>query len=139
MLLDSAVLLLGAGPAWRARQRSVTTMNEIDKLQEWYRSRCDGEWEEQHGITITSCDNPGWWVKIDLAGTPLETKPFETVAQNVSPQQIQRIAAGIEPDRCDRGPDWLLCEVEGNVFSGAGDPGKLRTIVETFLNWAEGG
>ena len=117
----------------------MTAMHEIDKLQEWYRSQCDGEWEHQHGITITSCDNPGWWMKIDLAGSALETKPFETVARNVSPQQMARIAAGLEPDSGDRGPDWLLCEVKGNVFSGAGDPGKLRTIVETFLNWAEGG
>jgi hypothetical protein len=111
-------------------------MNEIDRLQEWYRAQCDGDWEQQRGITITSCDNPGWWVKVDLAGTPLETRPFETVARHVDPEQMGRIARGIEPDSGDRGPDWMLCEVRNGVFSGAGDPGKLQTIVRIFLAWA---
>jgi hypothetical protein len=111
-------------------------VNEITRLQKWYESQCNGEREHQHGISINSCDNPGWWVKIDVAGTSLETKPFATVARNVDPEQIARIARGLEPDRCDRGTDWMLCEVKHKVFEGAGDPGKLQTILGAFLNWA---
>jgi hypothetical protein len=111
-------------------------MNEITRLQEWYASQCNGEWEHGHGISITSCDNPGWWVKIDLAGTSLETKAFAPVARNADPEQMARIAGGLEPDRCDRGGDWMLCETKNKVFEGAGDPETLQTILETFSNWA---
>jgi hypothetical protein len=30
----------------------------------------------------------------------------------------------------------MLCEIKNKVFEGAGDPEKLQTILETFLNWA---
>ena len=76
-------------------------------------------------------------MKIDLAGTSLEHKSFDPVAQNVSSEQMDRIAKGIEPDMCDRGSDWMLCEVKKKVFDGAGDPDKLQVILQTFLNWAE--
>jgi hypothetical protein len=111
-------------------------MDEIVSLQNWYKSQCDGAREHHYGISIESCDNPGWWVKIDLAGTSLDGKAFDPVARNVSPAQIERIAAGLEADH-GRGPDWMLCEVKGNVFSGAGDPDKLQVILETFLAWAK--
>ena|ERR1035437_9204322 len=112
-------------------------MNEITRLQNWYKSQCGGDWAQQHGISITTCDNPGWWVKIGLTGTSLETKSFAPVARNVSLEQMERIAKGLEPDMCDLGPDWMLCEVKGKVFEGAGDPEKLRTILEAFLDWAK--
>jgi hypothetical protein len=113
-------------------------MNELDRLHAWYKMQCNGDWEHHQGISITSCDNPGWWVKIDLADTSLENKSFDPVARNVSPEQMGRIAKGIEPDLCDRGADWMLCEVKNKVFDGAGDPDKLQVILQTFLNWAEG-
>jgi len=52
------------------------------------------------------------------------------------PEQMARIAGGLEPDRCDRGGDWMLCETKNEVFEGAGDPEKLHTTLETFSNWA---
>ena len=52
-------------------------MSALARLQRWYAARCDGTWEHQHGISITSCDNPGWWVKIALAGTPLRGVAFD--------------------------------------------------------------
>jgi len=112
-------------------------MNEINRLQKWYQSQCNGDWEQQHGISITSCDNPGWWVKIDIENTPLENKPFPPLERNVSSKQMSRIAKGLEADMGDRGSDWMLCEVKNKVFDGAGDIGKLQTILETFLIWAE--
>jgi hypothetical protein len=60
-------------------------MNEVTRLQRWYESQCNGEWEHPHGISITSCDNPGWWVGIDLAGTPREAESFAVAANNPLP------------------------------------------------------
>ena len=129
---------VGTNSARRLTQAfAVHIMNGITKLQNWYKSQCKGDWHQQHGISISSCDNPGWWVKIDLAGTPVEAISFTPVVRNVSQEQIKRIAKGLEPDRCDRGSDWMLCEVKDKVFEGAGDPEKLQTILEIFLNWVE--
>lgn len=41
----------------------------IDRIQSWFAERCNGEWEHEFGITIETLDNPGWRVRIDLAGT----------------------------------------------------------------------
>jgi hypothetical protein len=111
-------------------------MNEVKRLQQWFKSQCDGDWEHRKAISIESCDNPGWWVKIDLQGTKLESKSFTPVERNVSLEQMDRIAKGIELDICDRGNDWMLCQVKNNLYDAAGDPEKLQRILEIFLDWA---
>jgi hypothetical protein len=98
--------------------------NILGALQVWYAAQCDDEWEHHHGIKIESCDNPGWWVKIDLKGTELEGRAFPPIAQNVD--------AGGFP-QSDR---WLWCRVEAGVWNGAGDETKLTIILQTFLAWA---
>ena len=42
------------------------------KINQWYVSKCDGTWEHDHGVDITTCDNPGWIVKVRLADTEIE-------------------------------------------------------------------
>lgn len=113
------------------------TIADICRLQEWYKKQCNGEWEHRYAISIVSCDNPGWWVKIDLTGTELENKPFESVSKNASSDQMDRISRGIESDVDGRGSDWLLCQVKDRIFDGVGDPDKLNTILAVFLSWIE--
>ncbi|MDO7908781.1 Imm53 family immunity protein [Paenibacillus sp. JX-17] len=43
-------------------------MEILKWLQEWYASQCDGDWEHSNGIKITSIDNPGWYVEINIDG-----------------------------------------------------------------------
>lgn len=112
-------------------------MSNLNRLQAWYEAQCNGTWEHHSGISIQSCDNPGWWVKIQLTGTPLSEKPFCPIEHNVSLAHMERIAAGLEGDSCDRGSDWMLCHVKDNVFDGAGGPQKLDVILAAFLDWAE--
>lgn len=100
-------------------------MNEIEEIQEWFRQHCNGEWEHSQGIRIESCDNPGWWVHIELKGSPLAGKPFT------------RISRGISDDKMETEEEWLYCEVKDQVFDAAGDPAKLKVIFRTFLNWAK--
>lgn len=38
----------------------------IDRLEDWYQSNCDGDWEHGFGVTIESLDNPGWSLTADL-------------------------------------------------------------------------
>jgi hypothetical protein len=93
-------------------------------LAEWYQQRCNGLWEHDHGVSIQSTDNPGWWMRIDVRGTDLERKTFVEVKRGNF--------EGLDPQ-----PPWIHCGVENAVFSGAGDPMTLNEIIETFLNWAE--
>jgi hypothetical protein len=93
-------------------------IDEISRLEAWYDAQCDGDWEHSYGVTITSLDNPGWKVEIDLVGTPFADKPFVPVIRRTS----------------DRG--WIHCEVTENQYRGAGGPQMLRPILETFLSWA---
>lgn len=101
-------------------------MDALHRLQLWYGSHCDGTWEHRKGIEIISCDNPGWWVKIDLKDTSLEKAVFREIAVNVDEKYFP----------IDK--DWLVCRVDSNrIFNGAGDVGKLSKILDVFLDWAD--
>ncbi|HEY0134050.1 MAG TPA: Imm53 family immunity protein, partial [Nannocystis sp.] len=49
------------------------------RLQTWYASMCDGDWEHRFGVRITTLDNPGWHVRIDILETGLEIDEFVAV------------------------------------------------------------
>lgn len=100
-------------------------MNTLRELQQWFTEQCNGDWEHQQGIIIESCDNPGWWVRIDLANTSLQKQRFETISENID---IRGYPTSDE---------WLRCYIENGVWKGAGDINKLETILEKFLSWAK--
>jgi hypothetical protein len=87
-------------------------MSTLDCLQSWYTRQCNGTWEHSLGVLVESIDNPGWWVKININGTKLETAPFREIAKNVN------------AERFAQGPRWLCCRVEGGLWHGAGDERK---------------
>lgn len=92
---------------------------ELEKLQGWYASNCDGEWEHARGVEITTLDNPGWSLEIDLAGTPLESRRMEAV-------------------KIDNGPeDWIYCSVDDQVFRAATSPQNLTRAMGLFFAFAE--
>lgn len=91
----------------------------IADLQDWYRRHCDEVWEHDYGVNITTTDNPGWWVRIDLVGTALDGKPFE---------RIERRDADGEFELC--------CEIKDGQFSGFGDPESLGEVLAIFLEFA---
>ena len=90
-------------------------------LQAWYARHCDGDWEHSWGVRIETLDNPGWHVKIDLAGTSLEGRSFTDVVEMRSEW------------------DWVECRVEDDAFRGYGGAGTLTEILEIFRSWAESG
>jgi hypothetical protein len=97
----------------------------LQQLQHWYQAQCNGNWEHSFGVKIDTLDNPGWSLAIDLTGTSLEKATFGKVTKGV-------IAGDITEDQ-----DWLVCEVKEKVFTGAGGPNSLKTLIGTFLLWAD--
>lgn len=100
-------------------------MTTLARLQSWYSNQGNGDWEHSSGVNIQSCDNPGWWVKINLIGTPLQTQTFPEIAE------------GVDAQRFPLGSRWLSCYTDNGTWHGAGDETKLERILEVFLGWAE--
>ena len=100
-------------------------MNIIKELEEWYSSQCNEDWEHSYGIEIGNIDNPGWYLKVDLTETDLESKPYTPLSY------------GIGDNAEISGSDWISTEVEDNSFIGYGGPGKLEELISTFMTWAK--
>ena len=94
-------------------------MDLISKIQDWYHSNCNGEWEHDFGVNIGTLDNPGWSVEIDLSGTPLQNKSFNEIKLN----------------RTD--DNWIHCWVENKKFNAACGPRNLDEALEIFINWSQ--
>lgn len=99
----------------------MTPMDELQRLQQWYRRQCNGDWEHSFGVVIDTLDNPGWHVSIDLIQTELEHKPFASISRGHS-----------EDDA-----DWIICKVEKSHFVASGGAGNLTELPGVFLSWAE--
>jgi hypothetical protein len=93
--------------------------NPLPRLESWYRSMCNGDWEHTYGIKIETLDNPGWMVTIEVRDTPLSDLPFQAIRVEVSETE------------------WIQCEVVDGVFCGTGGLGGLNMILSKFLDWAE--
>lgn len=92
----------------------------LDWLMAWYRSRCDGDWEHQHGVRIGTIDNPGWSLDVDIA---------ETVHAGTSmPQKLI--------ERSEN--DWIFAEVKDDVFRARGGTGNLSEMINLFASFIEG-
>ena len=93
--------------------------SQLDRLQKWYLSMCNGSWEHTYGITLQTVDNPGWWLQVDLEDSYLSSRAF------------------VEID--DRGAhinDWLICSVQDKKFVGYCGPENLNEMLVAFLDWA---
>jgi hypothetical protein len=97
--------------------------NLLPRLQRWYYSQCDGDWEHSWGVKIATLDNPGWSLEVDLQDTELQDRPFAPIERGV--------------ENSDVNPDWLTCFVKDGRFKGRGGPNTLADLIATFLNWAE--
>jgi hypothetical protein len=100
----------------------------LARLQRWYAAQCNGDWEHGAGVKIETLDNPGWLIKIDLAGTNLEGKDFTSLAEGLERREGFDFPASV---------DWHSISLKGTTFEAAGDPAKLEFMLRTFLDWAE--
>ena len=94
-------------------------MTTLKRLELWYESHYNGDWEHEHGIRIDTLDNPGWTVDIALTGTGLENKFFK-------PMKTQRSEA-----------NWIHCFIQNNCFCIRCGPLNLEKGLIQFLGWVE--
>ena len=87
----------------------------LTRLQNWYLTNCDGDWEHSYGISINTLDNPGWIIKIDLSDTCLQDSHYDKQIDN-----------GIF--------DWLFIKITDKVLEASGDLSKLSIILSIFLD-----
>jgi len=92
----------------------------IKRLQNFYMSMCNGDWEHTYGIKIDNIDNPGWAIEVDLYDSYLQEMPFKKIKNQ---REIE----------CD----WYFCEVKDHKFSGCCGPENLDEVITIFLDWAE--
>ncbi len=92
-------------------------MNTVERLQKWYLSQCNGDWEHGYGVKIDTLDNPGWHISIDLVGTDLKLKSFTPVRTETTET------------------DWITRKIEGDRFEGFCGPLNLDRTLEIFLQW----
>ena len=98
---------------------SADVSKAIIQLQEWYISNCDGDWEHQFGVSLTTLDNPGWSVTIDLNETSQEHQAFEELKIDYEDESL-----------------WIIVKKEGSKLEGACGPselGKMLSIITTWL------
>jgi hypothetical protein len=124
VLLSGCTIALDPDAIETQRAQSVTE-NLLSRLSGWYASHCNGEWEHQKGISIRTTDNPGWWVKIDIAKTNLAGRPFATISQGTDAEGFPEAA------------NWLCCQLQDSQWHGAGDATRLNDILGRFLAWAD--
>jgi hypothetical protein len=102
-------------PTLPAIKNSPVDTTLLTRLQNWYLTNCDGDWEHSYGISISTLDNPGWMVKIDVTDTCLHNLAYEKQVDNGN-------------------FDWLLIKTINHVIECSGDPSKLAAILIIFLD-----
>jgi hypothetical protein len=103
-------------------KKEVIIMELLKRLQNWYQSHCDGDWEHSYGVTIDTLDNPGWRVSVDLTDTLLENVQFKSVKTG---------------DSESKNDFWIDCRKLDETYIGMGSADSLETLLTIFLDWAE--
>lgn len=92
----------------------------LQRLSKWYSAQCNGDWEHDWGFKISTLDNPGVAVEVNLDGTLMADVPFEE-----------------KKEKMESTDGWMICRRVGSRFEGAGAPSRLEDILVTFLDWTE--
>lgn len=98
---------------------TVMKSDDFNWIQQWYFSQRVNDFENKKEIHLSTIDNPGWYLRINLKNTNLENKPFDNII-------IERSE-----------DDWIHCLNRENIFEGAGGPLNLLEILKFFREWAE--
>jgi len=94
-------------------------MEILEWIQDWFKENADGEWEKGDAIQITTLDNPGWDVEIDISKTSIANLEIKWVLNENGRQ------------------DWYGVKISNKRFRAAGDAGKLIFLLNLFKEMIE--
>ena len=89
----------------------------LERIQNWYKLNCNGDWEHNYGYSIATLDNPGWTIRIDLAETCLDKLDFKKEFQNPEYEH-----------------DWYIMRTDKKVLDISYGPENLKQVFEIFLD-----
>ncbi|MGL1935698.1 MAG: immunity 53 family protein [Fibrobacterales bacterium] len=92
-------------------------INIIERLQEWYRSNCNGDWEHSFGVSIDTLDNPGWIIKFDLQDTSLQAAIVNQSNENPNNPL-----------------DWYFIKTDNSVLEIMCGPSNLDQVLNIFFD-----
>lgn len=98
----------------------MKTRQSLTKLQDWYISNCDGDWEHVYGFKLATLDNPGWTVIVDLDETHQENQSFTERKINY-----------------EHDTQWLIVSKEGAKLIGACGPTELESMLALVAEWLQ--
>lgn len=90
-------------------------MSTIAILDKWYSSRCNGVWELKHGVRIDTIAEGGWWIRIDLSASELQTVASLIEPINLSPEES--------------GNSWVFFNVIDDAIIGSCAAGMLDDLL----------
>jgi hypothetical protein len=89
----------------------------LSTIEKWYARQCNGNWEHSFGVSISTIDNPGWSVTIELHDTHKQHATFERI-------------------RIDRThDDWIHYWAQKEEFQMRCGPLNLSEALEIFSQW----
>jgi len=94
-------------------------VNLIHELESFLSIQSDGEWEHGEGIQISTIDNPGWEVFVDLDETMYSDAIFDEIVDHRTEN------------------DWIVCRVRNGKFEGFGGPRNLKEVLNRFFAWVK--
>ena len=92
-------------------KKEPSMVDHLSWLQTYFADNCNGEWEHDYGVEITTTDNPGWSVTIDVAGTDHEDMVVELL-------KIERSES-----------DWLIFGRDDKAIFGRGGRDNLGEVL----------
>ena len=97
--------------------KKKTVKETIERIQDWYKLNCNGDWEHSYGYSIATLDNPGWTIRIDLAETCLDKLDFKKEFQNPAYEH-----------------DWFIIKTDKETLDISCGPENLKQVFEIFLD-----
>ena len=98
----------------------MKTSHSLTKLQDWYISNCDGDWEHSYGFKLETLDNPGWAVAVDLDDTHQENQAFTERRINY-----------------EHDTEWLIVSKKGSKLEGYCGPTELEAMLTLVTEWLQ--
>ena len=89
----------------------------LTRLQNWYKINCDGDWEHSYGMSLTTLDNPGWHLIMNLSDTALENLQYIKEYQNKDVEN-----------------DWFQLNVKNKKLEAYCGPSNLSQILNIFFD-----